>query len=230
MPAYDVYEKMRAHPLLQYVLSTKSTRADVVTGHDFGGRFLSRPNQSPHIIWVPSPDTYGPPVMNQVRVQPGQKGPIVSAFAVDSDDEGDMIEGIHTRREGVSVHLYEVWYPDLDVLIKRFIMVLREVCVAVGNYSIEGGQPISYTQVREGTVGYQLNVRISSPIYDDYRTALPRAAPVQMPTLQPPPDECPSDPDEARRWRYRRVCRWRRGLEERVDGDLAGEESALRGG
>lgn len=230
MPAYDVFQVMREHPRLAYVLTSKpSPRRDVPTGHDFGGRWLSKPNQSPHVIWVPSGDSYGPPVTNQVRVRPGEGGVDRSAFAVDDDEDGDMVEGTHSRREGVAVHLYETWYPELDVLVKRFITTLREVCVAVGNYSLEGGQPIDYKYVREGSVGYRLNVRLASPVYDDYRTAVATGQALTMPTLEEPPDPCPSDPDEARRWRYRRLCRWRRGLEERADGDLAAEGAILRG-
>lgn len=227
MPAYDVYLRMREHGRLARALSSTSRTADIVTGHDFGGRYLSKPNQSPHIIWVPSGDEYGPPVLGDVRL-----GDPDFRYDEHRDQDDDLVEGIHSRREGVQVHLYERWYPQLDQLIRDFVVVLREVCIAVGNYALTGGSPIPYTQVREGTVGYRLGVRIASPIYNDYRTAPPQTVALTLPTLEPPAEEPePADPDEARAWRYRQLRRWRRAtLEERVEGDLPGEESLLRRG
>lgn len=200
MPAIDVYRVMREHPRLRHL-----------DHHDYGGRWLSKPVSSPHAIWVPlQPDAYGPPVLGDVRVG------------------GEVLEGIHVRNERIAVHLYTERRPGsddgddrsssedegadaLNELIIDFIATLREVCVAVGNYNLLGGQPIDYKQLGgEGQRwGYRLNVQIGSPVYERYPAARPLYASVQIVTATPVPPE--PDEDRERRERYERLCRWRRG-------------------
>lgn len=123
--------------------------------HLFGGLGDLPVSASPRILWTPTTDRYEAPLHSAL--------PFVDGKRVE-------VESIFSRLAGVDVELVVPAGPQgqiqLDDLIRRFHLALREYFKASGNYSVGSGRNVPRDKVSTNTLVYIQSLAIKVPIFD----------------------------------------------------------------
>lgn len=108
----------------------------------------------PHIVWVPTSDTY-----SADRTHIWQNVPVVK------DGKHWELEACFSRGCGVDLYLYHKNYQELEELINTVINALYDVLISTGNFRVNQGRMLNREEVTENTVGYVLSCTLYVPIY-----------------------------------------------------------------
>lgn len=123
--------------------------------HLFGGLGDLPVSASPRILWTPTTDRYEAPLHSAM--------PFIDGKRVE-------VESIFSRLAGVDVEIVVPAGPQgqiqLDDLIRRFHLALREYFKASGNYTVGSGRNVPRSSVSVNTLVYIQSLGIKLPIYD----------------------------------------------------------------
>lgn len=109
------------------------------------------PTSYPHIEWIPTGDTYEPPLwVNVNQIIDGKRVQLESCFS---------------RSCGVDIRLYHKDYLSLEIMINTVVNAIYDVLVSTGNFRMNGGRMMNREQVTENTVGYVISMSVFVPIY-----------------------------------------------------------------
>lgn len=105
----------------------------------------------PYIKWIPTGDTYEPPLwVNKNAIIDGKRVQIEACFS---------------RACGVEIRIYEEDYFKLETLINTSTNALYDVLVSTGNFRIQNGRMLNQEELTTESVGYAQTCTIWVPIY-----------------------------------------------------------------
>lgn len=150
---YECYELMSKH------VSYAQAGFDFCNiNQSFGKDTQERLSSYPHIVWIPTGDSYGfPKISNQPAIVSGRRV---------------IIDGIRTRNAGCDLYLYHQDYHEMEGLINDLHLALYDCFVAAGetgdagNFMIGNGRwDVNESVIANNTVCYVQSVVFQFPVY-----------------------------------------------------------------
>ncbi len=132
---------MALDELIHAVVKTFNDARPFRTPSFIGEKHIAQHDTPPRLVWVPSADSFGPPV--QVGANP-------KSYA--------------TRVAGVDC---AVWGEDLaktEEMVNDLIVALHRECMSRGNYELRGGEWITAGELTNNGIVFLLHLAIAVPI------------------------------------------------------------------
>jgi len=150
---FEVYELMTKH-----VAFVGGGTSFCNVNQSFGKKALESVASYPHIVWVPTSDSYGPARLKDYpSIESGKRV---------------YIDGIRTRVAGCDLHIFHQTHHDVEELLNDVHLALYDIMIAEGavsdpgDFSVGGGAwDENASVIANNSVKYIQSITCQFPVY-----------------------------------------------------------------
>lgn len=125
---------------------------------EFGEIYLNRVSSYPHVVWVPSSDSYSHEAIYQA------KEIIYTTNSKNPNTEYHLFQFM-TRNAGCQLHIFHNDFKKMESMIICIVNAIYNACISLTNFSINSGNWDYRTQTTENAFKYVLDFSFEAPIY-----------------------------------------------------------------